>query len=93
MSMNPAFTFDDVLLVPSYNHCESRKDVDISSLDKSNKLELKLPVMSANMDTVTEDGMANFMSDKGGIGVLHRFSGESGGSFPGDPAAADIASP
>jgi len=73
MSMNPAFTFDDVLLVPSYNHCESRKDVDISSLDKSNKLGLKLPVMSANMDTVTEDGMANFMSDKGGIGVLHRF--------------------
>lgn len=73
MRSDAAFTFDDVLLVPSYNHYESRKHVDISSTDKSGKLTLKLPIMSANMDTVTEDGMANFMGEKGGIGVLHRF--------------------
>ncbi len=68
-----AITYDDVLLVPSYNHHESRRVVDISSTDRLDKLTLQLPVMSANMDTVTEHGMANFMHSKGGIGVLHRF--------------------
>jgi len=41
--------------------------------DKSEKLSLKLPVMTANMDTVTEHRMANFIGEKGGIGILHRF--------------------
>jgi IMP dehydrogenase len=68
-----AITFDDVLLVPSYNHHESRKIVDISVADRLGKLSLKLPVMSSNMDTITESKMANFMHSKGGIGVLHRF--------------------
>jgi len=68
-----ALTYDDVLLVPSYNHWESRRVVDISMTDKSGKLSLDLPVMTANMDTITEEGMANFIGGKGGIGVLHRF--------------------
>ena len=68
-----AITYDDVLLVPSYNHWESRKVVDISITDKSGKLSLDLPVMTANMDTITESAMANFIGEKGGIGVLHRF--------------------
>jgi len=68
-----AFTFDDVLLVPSYNHHESRKIVSTAMTDRSGKLNLALPVMSANMDTVTGAEMANFMHSKGGIGVLHRF--------------------
>ena len=68
-----AITFDDVLLVPAYNHHESRRVVDISSTDRLNKLTLSLPVMSSNMDTITESEMANFMHSKGGIGVLHRF--------------------
>lgn len=68
-----AITFDDVLLVPAYNHHESRRVVDISSTDRLGKLSLQFPVMSSNMDTITESGMANFMHSKGGIGVLHRF--------------------
>ena len=68
-----ALTFDDVLLVPAYNHHESRRIVDISNTDRLKKLNLALPVMSSNMDTITESGMANFMHNKGGIGVLHRF--------------------
>jgi IMP dehydrogenase len=68
-----AITFDDVLLVPAYNHHESRRVVDISSTDRLHKLTLALPVMSSNMDTITESTMANFMHSKGGIGVLHRF--------------------
>ena len=68
-----AITFDDVLLIPSYNHHESRRIVDISVTDRLEKLTLQLPVMSSNMDTITESKMANFMHSKGGIGVLHRF--------------------
>jgi IMP dehydrogenase len=72
MTMN-ALTFDDVLLVPSYNHYESRRLVDISVKDRTGKLELKLPVMTSNMDTITESRMANFIGEKGGMGSLHRF--------------------
>lgn len=68
-----AITFDDVLLIPAYNHHESRRVVDISMSDRLDKLNLKLPIMSSNMDTITEHKMANFMHEKGGIGVLHRF--------------------
>lgn len=68
-----AITFDDVLLVPAYNHHESRRVVDISMKDRLSRLQLALPVMSSNMDTITESTMANFMHSKGGIGVLHRF--------------------
>lgn len=71
--MRQALTFDDVLLVPAYNHYDSRQDVDVSMTDRTGKLSLKLPVMTANMDTVTESAMANFIASRGGIGVLHRF--------------------
>lgn len=70
---NHALTFDDVLLIPAYNHYESRRTVDISVTDRTGKLQLKLPVMTANMDTITEHEMARFMADHGGVGVLHRF--------------------
>ena len=69
-----AITYDDVLLVPSYNHWESRRIVDISVTCKTEKLRLDLPVMTANMDTITGAEMANFIGAKGGIGVLHRFT-------------------
>ena len=68
-----AITFDDVLLIPAYNHHESRRIVEINMTDKTGKLALELPVMTANMDTITGDAMANFIGGKGGIGTLHRF--------------------
>ncbi len=71
--MNQAITFDDVLLVPAYNHWESRRVVDISMRDRTGKLSLDLPVMSSNMDTITGVEMADFMGANGGIGVMHRF--------------------
>ncbi len=71
--MAEAITYDDVLLVPSYNHWESRRVVDISMMDKSEKLKLSLPIMTSNMDTITEGEMANYIGGKGGVGVLHRF--------------------
>ena len=71
--MTDAITYDDVLLVPSYNHWESRKTVDTSMTDRTGKLRLDLPVMTANMDTITETAMVDFIGAKGGIGVIHRF--------------------
>ena len=68
-----SLTFDDVLLVPSYNHWESRRLVDVSMQDKTGRFKLDLPIMTSNMDTITEHAMANFIAKKGGIGVLHRF--------------------
>lgn len=71
--MNQAITFDDVLLVPQFNPYESRKDVSTRNYDVTENFSLTVPVISANMDTITEHKMANFMSSKGGIGALHRF--------------------
>ncbi|MCM2333267.1 MAG: IMP dehydrogenase [Anaeromyxobacteraceae bacterium] len=70
--MREAFTFDDVLLIPAYNHYESRQHVDTSVTDRTGRLTLKVPIMTANMDTITESAMANWISAKGGVGVLHR---------------------
>lgn len=67
-----ALTFDDVLLVPRHSSIRSRHDVDVSSQLTPN-LRLHLPIISANMDTVTEAPMAIAMAQQGGIGVIHRF--------------------
>jgi IMP dehydrogenase len=47
--------------------------VEIGVTDRTGKLKLGLPIFTSNMDTVTESAMANFIAEKGGIGVLHRF--------------------
>jgi IMP dehydrogenase len=71
--MDYALTFDDVLLVPAYNHYLSRKEVDISNTDKTGRIKLELPVLTSNMDTITGHKMAKYIRQKGGMGVLHRF--------------------
>lgn len=73
--MKEFLTFDDVLIVPQFSNISSRKDVNLYS--NLNGLQLKLPIISANMDTVTEAKMALAMYEAGGIGCLHRFSGSS----------------
>jgi IMP dehydrogenase len=65
-------TFDDVLLVPRYSSIRSRKDVDLSTW-LTPGLRLQIPIISANMDTVTEACMAVEMAKNGGIGIIHRF--------------------
>ncbi len=62
-------TFDDVLILPGFTNF-SASEVNISShLEKYN---LKLPILSSAMDTVTEENMAINMALRGGLGVLHR---------------------
>jgi len=67
-----ALSFDDIQLVPRYNNIPSRKDVDTSI--RLGDLELRIPVFSANMDSVTGPEMAHAMHHLGGLGFLHRFS-------------------
>lgn len=63
-------TFDDVLLVPSYSEVLPR-EVDISSMFSRN-IKINTPVVSAAMDTVTEDELAIAIAREGGIGVIHK---------------------
>ena len=65
-------TFDDVLLVPQKTDLVSRSQVDLST-QLTKKIKLKIPVISANMDTVTEVEMAKALAKEGGIGIIHRF--------------------
>jgi IMP dehydrogenase len=65
-------TFDDVLLVPKRSAVASRQDVDTSTW-LTPEIKLQLPIISANMDTVTEYRMAIAMARAGGIGIIHRF--------------------
>ncbi|MBN1214871.1 MAG: IMP dehydrogenase [Candidatus Lokiarchaeota archaeon] len=60
-------TFDDVLILPGFT---KTYDVDIST--KLGKYKFNIPIISAAMDTVTEDEMAIRMALLGGLGVLHR---------------------
>jgi IMP dehydrogenase len=65
-------TFDDVLLVPRRSSIRSRSHVDPGSILVPG-ISLAIPIVSANMDTVTEAEMAIVMAQVGGIGILHRF--------------------
>src|SRR4249920_3199442 len=65
-----ALTFDDVLLIPRHSLTHPR---DVSVVSRfSRGIELRIPLVSAAMDTVTEAEMAIAMARAGGIGVLHK---------------------
>jgi IMP dehydrogenase len=62
-------SFDDVLLTPQYSEVVPA-DVDVSTSLAG--IKLKIPILSAAMDTVTESAMMTAMAAAGGIGVLHK---------------------
>lgn len=68
---NRGLTFDDVLLVPGYNGIRSRNLVTTSV--KISGRNFEIPLVSANMDTITGVDMAKLMAAHGGLGLLHRF--------------------
>ena len=68
--MMEGLTFDDVLLVPAYSEILPR-EVSLSTKFSRN-IELKIPFVTAAMDTVTESSMAIAIAREGGIGVIHK---------------------
>lgn len=69
-SPNEAFTFEDVLLVPSFSDVLPR-DVNISTF-LTKDIKINAPIISAAMDSVTEYELAIAMAREGGIGVVHK---------------------
>ncbi len=67
-----ALTYDDVLLVPQYSEVKSRRTLSTKT-SLTTAIDLQIPIVSANMDTVTECEMGIAMAHAGGIGIIHRF--------------------
>ncbi len=76
-------TYDDVLLVPQYSDVPSRRKL-ATQTRLTRRISLQIPIVSSNMDTVTEAEMAIAMAREGGIGIIHRF-------MPMDEQAQQIA--
>ncbi len=72
MEFKEGLTFDDVLLVPKFSDITSRSQTNLET-KLSKNISLNIPLISANMDTVTEYSMALVMAQQGGLGIIHRF--------------------
>src|SRR5512142_1022104 len=76
-----ALTFDDVLLVPAHSTVLPREVSLASRLTRS--IPLKIPLLSAAMDTVTESRLAIALAQEGGIGIMHK-------NMPAKSQAAEV---
>jgi len=80
-NFNEGLTFDDVLLAPQYSECLPH-EIDLTTRITP-RIDLKIPLMSAAMDTVTEARMAISLAREGGVGVIHR-------NIPVETQAAEV---
>jgi IMP dehydrogenase len=69
-TVQEALTFDDVLLLPAHSTVLPR-DVSLAT-SLTREIELKIPVLSAAMDTVTESRLAITLAQEGGLGIIHK---------------------
>lgn len=74
-----ALTFDDILLVPQYSDIVPTDVVPRSHF--ANNLYLNAPLISAAMDTVTENKIARIMAQNGGLGIIHKNLSIEGQAF------------
>jgi IMP dehydrogenase len=72
LNIREGLTFDDVLLIPKRSPIISRSQTNLKT-KLSRNINLNIPIISANMDTVTESAMAIALAREGGIGIIHRF--------------------
>ena len=63
-------TFDDVLLIPAYS--DLTPDLVDTSTRLTNRIQLRIPLISAPMDTVTEGTLAIALAQEGGMGIIHK---------------------
>lgn len=67
-----ALSYDDVLLIPQYSEIKSRSEVDLTT-QLTPHVKLRLPILSSNMSTITDEGFAVALAKLGGLGVIPRF--------------------
>ena len=72
-SLEEKFTFDDVLIVPVHSEVPSRSEEIIDTSVTIGTHKFKVPVISSNMDTITDIKMAHKMAQLGGLGLIHRY--------------------
>src|SRR3989344_6078287 len=65
-------TFDDFLISPGWGKVKTRKGISLKTKFSQN-IDLNIPIVSANMDTVTKSRMAIAMAQQGGIGIIERY--------------------
>src|ERR1700744_200200 len=65
-----AMTFDDILLVPQFSEIVPTEVSTDSFFARD--VSLKMPILSAAMDTVTENKIARIMAQMGGLGIIHK---------------------
>lgn len=75
MNLQRYYGYEDVFIVPSYSDVLTRSGVstDVVLSSKERSFVLNIPIISANMDTITESAMINVLNQKGATGALHRF--------------------
>lgn len=72
LSRGKGLTFDDILLIPRYSEISSRRHTNLKTKITKNH-SIDIPIIAANMDTITGPEMAMEMARLGGVGILHRF--------------------
>ena len=72
MNNGRGLSFSDVQLLPDYSTCQSRKQISTATRLVGD-IRMDIPLISSNMDTVTERKMMDAMNEMGGVGFPHRF--------------------
>ena len=67
-----AYTFDDIALVPQFNNIPSRLEPDLGTWLTKN-IKISMPIISANMDSVISEDLADIMIASGSVPIFHRF--------------------
>src|SRR6185312_3536036 len=65
-----AYTFDDILMIPQFSEIVPTEVTTEAFFAR--EIHLRMPILSAAMDTVTEHKIAQIMAQMGGLGIIHK---------------------